>query len=61
MFGTFITLLGEQEKNIFVDEQGRSIKLENSWIIPPQKIKRFVLVNKRDDGTYWLIRTLNIK
>lgn len=61
MFGILTTLRGVQEKNIFVDEHGRSIKLQNSWIIPPQKIERFVLVEKREDDVYWLRRALNIK
>ena len=61
MFGIFTTLRGVQERNIFVDEHGRAIKLQNSWIIPPQKIERFVLVEKREDNVYWLRRALNIK
>lgn len=61
MFGTLTTLRGVQERNIFVDENGRSIKLQNSWIIPPQKIERFVLVEKREDNVYWLRRALNVK
>lgn len=60
MVGTTTTLRGVQERNIFVDEQGRAIKLSNSWIIPPQKRERFVLVDKRDD-CYWLIRAVDIK
>ena len=60
MVGTTTTLRGVQERNIFVDEQGRAIKLQNSWIIPPQKRERFVLVEKRD-GCYWLIRAVDVK
>lgn len=60
MVGTTTTLRGVQERNIFVDEQGRAIKLSNSWIIPPQKRERFVLVEKQDD-CYWLIRAVDIK
>ena len=60
MVGTTTTLRGVQERNIFVDEQGRSIKLGNSWIISPQKRERFVLIEKRGDY-YWLLRALDIK
>jgi hypothetical protein len=52
MFGTLtLTLKGVQEKNIFVDEHGRTFHLANSWVIPPKKIKQYVLLKKNSMRT----------
>ena len=59
MFGT-ITLKGYQEKNIFVSENGTKYKIINSWIIPPTKQYRFVLLQKYNEEYWYLIRSLNI-
>lgn len=55
-----ITLKGIQEKDIFVDEQGRTIKLDNSWIVPPTKMERYVMVAVSPPH-YTLLRALNIR
>lgn len=60
MFGT-LTLRGIQEKNIFVDENKNIYKICNSWIIPPQKIVRWVQLQKNNEGFYKLMRSINIE
>lgn len=60
MFGT-LTLKGVQERNIFVDENGRTFHLANSWIIPPLTIKKFVLLKKFDEDSWYCIRDLRIE
>lgn len=60
MFGT-LTLKGVQEKNIFVDETGRTFHLANSWVIPPDKIKQYVLLKKFDEDSWYCIRSLRIE
>lgn len=60
MFGT-LTLKGVQEKNIFVDENGRTFHLANSWVIPPDKIKQYVLLKKFDEDSWYCMRSLRIQ
>lgn len=60
MFGT-LTLKGVQEKNIFVDEHGRSFHLANSWVIPPDKIKKYVLLKKFNEECWYCVRSLRIE
>lgn len=57
MFGT-LTLKGVQEKNIFVDEHGRTFHLANSWVIPPDKVNKYVLLKKFDEDSWYCMRTL---
>lgn len=57
MFGT-LTLKGVQERNIFVDENGRTFKLANSWVIPPDKVNKYVLLKKFDEDSWYCMRTL---
>lgn len=59
MFGT-LTLKGVQEKNIFVDEHGRSFYLTNSWVIPPRKMKQFVLLKQCEENRWECMRSLRI-
>ena len=60
MFGT-LTLKGVQERNIFVDENGLTFHLANSWVIPPNKTKRYVLLKKFDEDSWYCIRSLRIE
>ena len=60
MFGT-LTLKGIQEKNIFVDEHGRSFYLTNSWVIPPLTMKQFVLLKQCGENKWECIRSLRIE
>jgi hypothetical protein len=60
MLGT-LTLKGVQEKNIFVDEHGRTFHLANSWVIPPDKMKQYVLLKKFDENSWYRIRSLRIE
>lgn len=60
MLGT-LTLKGVQEKNIFVDENGRTFKLANSWVIPPDKIEKYVLLKKFNEECWYCVRSLRIE
>lgn len=62
MIGT-LTLRGIQVKNIFVDETRREFKIANSWVPPIMEIEKYVLLQKRDDGYWQLLRaiTINVK
>ena len=60
MFGT-LTLHGVQVKNIFVDEIGRKFKIANSWVPPIMRVEKYVLLRKRDDDYWQLIRDIRIR
>lgn len=60
MIGT-ITLRGVQIKNIFVDETGREFKIANSWVPPIMRVEKYVLLRKRDDDSWHLIRDIRIR
>ena len=60
MIGT-ITLRGVQIKNIFVDETGREFKIANSWVPPIMQVEKYVLLRKRDDDSWHLIRDIRIR
>lgn len=60
MFGTLLTLKGVQEKNIFVDELGRSYKLINSWVCPGITMEKYVQIRKWSDEYWFLVRNLLI-
>lgn len=57
MFGTR-TVRGIQEKNLFVDESGHEYRLINSWLVPPLRMEKFVLITKFNDEYWWVIRQL---
>jgi hypothetical protein len=59
MLGT-CTLRGVQQKNLFVDEHGREFKLINTWVPPFMKIERFVLLEKRGDDGWYVLRSINL-
>lgn len=59
MIGT-ITLRGIQIKNIFIDETGREFKIANSWVPPIMQVEKYVLLQKRDDNCWQLIRDIRI-
>jgi hypothetical protein len=59
MLGTR-TLVGTQEKNIFVDESGRKFHIINDWVPPKMRIKKFILIRKYDDNSWYLMRDLII-
>ena len=59
MFGT-VTLKGIQQRNIFVNEDGKTFRLANSWVVPPKEIKKYVLLQERDDGYWTLLRDIVI-
>jgi spore maturation protein SpmB len=60
MIGT-ITLRGIQIKNIFIDETGREFKIANSWVPPIMQVEKYVLLRKRDDDYWQLIRDIRIR
>jgi hypothetical protein len=60
MIGT-ITLRGIQIKNIFIDETGREFKIANSWVPPIMQVEKYVLLQKRDDNYWQLIRDIRIR
>lgn len=60
MLGT-LTLRGVQVKNIFVDETGREFKIANSWVPPIMQIEKYVLLKKREDGYWQLLRAISIQ
>lgn len=60
MLGT-LTLRGVQIKNIFVDETGREFKIANSWVPPIIQIEKYVLLQKREDGYWQLLRAIPIQ
>lgn len=60
MIGT-LTLRGVQIKNIFVDEIGREFKIANSWVPPIMQVEKYVLLRKRDDDYWQLIKAIHIR
>lgn len=59
MFGT-LTLHGVQVKNIFVADNGQEFRIVNSWVPPIMKIEKYVLLQKRDDSYWYLVRAITI-
>ena len=59
MFGT-ITLKGVQNKNKFVDEIGREWHLINNWVDADHEVKKFILIRKFNDTSWFVIRELNL-
>jgi hypothetical protein len=59
MFGTR-TLVGIQEKNLFVDESGHEFRLINTWVPPKMQVKKFILIKKYNDNYWYLMRDLII-
>lgn len=59
MFGT-LTLHGVQVKNIFVADNRQEFRIANSWVPPIMQIEKYVLLQKRDDGYWNLIRAITI-
>lgn len=59
MFGT-LTLHGIQVKNIFVADNGQEFRIVNSWVPPIMKIEKYVLLQKRDDNYWYLVRAITI-
>lgn len=59
MFGT-LTLHGVQVKNVFVADNGMEFKIANSWVPPIMQIEKYVLLRKRDDEYWNLVRDITI-
>ncbi len=59
MVGT-LTLHGVQVKNVFVADNGTEFKIANSWAPPSTKIEKYVLLQKRDDDFWYLVRAITI-
>lgn len=59
MFGT-LTLHGVQAKNVFVADNGMEFKIANSWVPPIMQIEKYVLLQKRDDDYWHLVRDITI-
>lgn len=59
MFGT-LTLHGVQVKNVFVADNGMEFKIANSWVPPTMQIEKYVLLRKRDDDYWHLVRDIPI-
>lgn len=59
MFGT-LTLHGVQVKNVFVADNGMEFKIANSWVPPIMQIEKYVLLRKRDDDYWNLVRDITI-
>lgn len=59
MFGT-LTLHGVQVKNVFVADNGMEFKIANSWVPPIMQIEKYVLLRKRDDDYWHLVRDITI-
>jgi hypothetical protein len=59
MFG-MLTLHGVQVKNIFVADNGMEFKIANSWVPPIMQIEKYVLLQKRDDDYWYLIKAINV-
>lgn len=59
MFGT-LTLHGVQVKNVFVADNGMEFKIANSWVPPIMQVEKYVLLQKRDDGYWHLVRAIPI-
>lgn len=58
MFG--MTLHGVQVKNIFVADNGQEFRIANSWVPPMTQIEKYVLLQKRDDNFWYLIRAITV-
>ena len=59
MFGT-LTLHGVQVKNVFVADNGMEFNIANSWVPPIMQIEKYVLLRKRDDDYWHLVRDITI-
>jgi hypothetical protein len=59
MLGT-LTLHGVQVKNIFVADNGQEFRIANSWAPPRIQVEKYVLLQKRDDGYWHLLRAITI-
>lgn len=59
MFGT-LTLHGVQIKNVFVADNGQEFRIANSWVPPIMKIEKYVLLQKRDDSYWYLVKDITI-
>lgn len=59
MFGTLV-LHGTQQRNLFVAENGMTFKLINSWVIPPTRMEKYILIKKFDDEHWFLLRDLTL-
>jgi hypothetical protein len=59
MFG-MLTLHGVQVKNIFVADNGQEFRIANSWVPPRTQVEKYVLLQKRDDDYWHLIRAITI-
>lgn len=59
MFGT-ITLKGHQNKNIFVDEHGRTFRIINMWSDANAEVYKYVQLRKFNDDSWYLLRDLEI-
>lgn len=59
MLGT-LTLHGVQVKNIFVADNGQEFRIANSWAPPKTQVEKYVLIQKRDDGYWHLLRAITI-
>lgn len=57
VFG-MLTLKGVQMDNIFVDEIGRKFVIDNVWTGIGSKVAKYVLLVKRPDGRYSIVRSL---
>lgn len=59
MFG-MLTLRGVQVKNIFVADNGQEFRIANSWVPPIMQVEKYVLLQKRDDDYWYLVRAITI-
>lgn len=55
-----LTLHGVQVKNIFVADNGMEFKIANSWVPPIMQIEKYVLLQKRNDDYWHLIKAINV-
>lgn len=59
MFG-MLTLHGIQVKNIFVADNGQEFRIANSWVPPTMQVEKYVLLQKREDDYWYLIKAILI-
>ncbi len=59
MFGT-LTLKGHQNKNVFVDESGRTFRIINMWSDANAEVYKYVQLRKFNDDSWYLMRDLEI-
>ena len=55
-----LTLRGGQVKNIFVADNGQEFRIANSWVPPIMQVEKYVLLQKRDDDYWYLVRAITI-